>query len=114
MLTFQNTVSGKREPWLGYQNGAAVCIVCAAYTGPGRRDSFAHGLGSFLRLSNIKRHGNMTQKQQNLLKAGDGPRAGINWTHELAIRAWNGHKRVDVSSGVAVSAANSLIIIYLL
>ena len=110
-LTFQNTVSGKREPWLGYQNGAAVCIVCAAYTGPGKRDSFASGSGSFLRVSNLKRHGNGTRKQKILLEeAGDGPRAGINWTHELAIRDWNGHKRVDVSSGMAVSAANSLAI----
>ena len=64
-----------------------------------------------MRLSNIKRHGNGTRAQQSLLEAGHGPpRAGINWTHELAIRAWNGHKRVDVSSGVAVSAANSLAI----
>ena len=63
-----------------------------------------------MRLSNIKRHGNGTRTQQSLLEAGDGPRAGINWTHELAIRAWNGHSRVDVSSGVAVSAANSLAI----
>ena len=59
-----------------------------------------------MRLGNVKRHGNETRKQQILLEAGDGPRAGINWTHELAIRAWNGHKRVDVSSGLAVSAAS--------
>ena len=107
-LTFQNTATGKQEPWLGYQNGSAVCIVCAAYTGPGRRDSFAIGSGNFLKVSNIKRHGNKTREQQILLEAVYGPQAGINWTHELAIRAWD--KRVDVSSGVAVSAANSLAI----
>ena len=109
-LTFQNKVSGKREPWLGFHNGAAVCIVCAAYSGPGKRDSFASGSGSFLRVSNLKRHGNATRQQQILLQAGDGPRAGINWTHELALRAWNGHMRLDVSSGGAVSASNSLAI----
>ena len=64
-----------------------------------------------MRLSNIKRRGNGTRAQQSLLEAGHGPpQAGINWTHELAIRAWNGHKRVDVSSGVAVSAAKPLAI----
>ena len=109
-LTFQNKVSGKSEPWLGFQNGAAVCIVCAAYSGPGKRDTFATGSGSFLRLSNLKRHANATRERQILLEAGDGPRAGINWTHELALRAWNGHMRVDVSSGGAASGSNSLAI----
>ena len=56
------------------------------------------------------RHGNATRQQQILLQVGDGPRAGINWTHELALRAWNGHMRLDVSSGGAVSASNSLAI----
>ena len=36
--TFHNSSTGKDETWLACKNGAAVCLVCAAYRGNGKLD----------------------------------------------------------------------------
>ena len=66
----------------------------------------AQGRGSFLRFSNIRRHGNLTQKQKRQVLTSSGPQRGISWTHELALRAWVERSRTPADSGgVAGSAA---------
>ena len=87
--SFVNASTNQRETWLGCKNGFAICLVCAAYTGAGRRDKLAEGTASFLRWGNIKRHGNLCKQQKVRLPDCKGFEKGINWTHELALRAWN-------------------------
>ena len=83
-----NASTKQRETWLGCKNGFAICLVCAAYTGAGRRDKLAEGTASFVRWGNIKRHGNLCKRQKLRLPDCKGFEKGINWTHELALRAW--------------------------
>ena len=107
MTTFRNELTRQDESWLAIKNGQAICIVCAAYNGPGTKDSYAIGVGSLLRASNLKRHGNLTWNQKQKLAAKPEPQRGINWTHELALRAWNSRALTANSQGEAVSASRA-------
>ena len=61
-----------------------------------------------MKLSNIRRHGDLTEKQRKLFKERPDKQSCINWTHELALRAWNEKISMPNSQGEAVSASAPL------
>jgi len=79
----RNPVTKKMDTWLACRSGTAICLLCAAYQGPGRQDTFGQGHGSFRKWCNIARHGNLAKSQRKI--KGD---AFINKTHEMARQAW--------------------------
>ena len=105
--SFTNAATNKKETWLACKDGAAICLLCAAYDGPGRKDKFAEGIGNFLNWNNIKRHGNLLTAQKRRLGSGEvhGPEKGINWTHELAVQARNDRARAEALGSEAVTAS---------
>ena len=106
--SFVNEVTNQKETWLGCKKGFAICLVCAAFTGAGRRDKLAEGTGSFMRWHNIRRHGNLSKKQKRLLPQCRGPAKGINWTHELAVRAWNQRARATALGADSATVAEEV------
>ena len=86
-----NPVTQKKETWLGCKNGRAICLICAAYKGVGRREVISKGTGSFRRWRNILRHGNLLKVQTQ------------NSTHESARQAWQERLRAEAVQSEIVS-----------
>ena len=52
-LSCRNPETQENETWIGCRNGLGVCFLCAGHSG---KSAYAKGVGSLLRLGNLKRH----------------------------------------------------------
>ena len=57
-FSYCHPVSGKKETWLAFKNGFAVCLICASHSNAaGASCKYARGQGSLLRKDYITQHG---------------------------------------------------------
>jgi len=77
----------ENETWLGCKSGFAICFLCAAHKGAASSTQLGKGLGSFLKKSNITRHGASAE-------------------HVEARLAWQQRLRAEGTQGETVSFYN--------
>ena len=80
-----NPVSQKKETWLGCKNGFAICLICAAHKGSASSTQLGKGIGSFLKKSNIQRHGERCDE------------------HASAVQAWQQRLRAEATQVETIS-----------
>ena len=58
-FSYCHPVSGKKETWLAFKNGFAVCLICASHSkqAASAKSKYASGQGNLLRKDSILQHG---------------------------------------------------------
>ena len=83
-----NPLSQKNETWLGFKNGFAVCLICAADKEAVSKTKLGKGVGGLWRPRDIRRHA----------------RSGA---HMSAQQAWQERLRAEATQGASVSICNT-------